>query len=163
MKKIIACFICIIAGLFVISCGSTDVKDPTKTEDEIKTETENLEVVETEPVKIQRFDDWEYKGFGKDLPEWIDAAVDLDYAVLSKAFPGMNLLVVRGYGSNTDMCESASYENAPYPEEAEFVTALWVRVNSEYEKLSKPYISIRIFNKFETSIDDFDEVEYVGD
>lgn len=149
MKKIITCLFCSLAALMIISCGSTDVKD-SSTEDEIKNETENLEEnikPVPEVVKIARFDDWEYKGFGKDLPLWVEAAVDLDYETLSQFYPDKDLLVVRGYGSNTDMCESASYQESPYPEEAEFIEALWVRVNSKYEKLEKPYISIRIFNK----------------
>lgn len=145
MKKIFTCLFIVVLGLAVISCGSTKT-DPSEKDIDKKDAVE--EIVEIVPdVVIQRFDDWEYKGFGKELPAWVDAAVDLDYAQLQQFYPGKDLLVIRGYGSNTDMCESASYQLSPYAEEAEFLDALWVRVNSEYEKMDKPYISIRVFNK----------------
>ena len=157
MKKLIACLICCAVCFLIVSCGSTKVADSHgKTETTVqnpeeKNGTEENLVVEIipEPIKPPRFDDWEYKGFGKSLPEWVDAAVDMNYSSLNTYFPDKNLMIVKGIGSNTDMCESASYIDSPYPEEAEFITALWVRVNSEYEKLEQPYISIRLFNKIE--------------
>lgn len=142
MRKIFIASLLAISALLIISCASTS---GTKEKQTPQTQ-EPVENKENKPV-IPRFDDWEYRGFGKDLPDWAEAAVDLDYQTLQKSFPGKDLLIIQGFGSNPDMCESDSYQKAPYPEEAEFLDALWVRINAEYEQMDKPYISIRLFSK----------------
>ena len=142
MRKTFIASLLALSSILIFSCASTG-----KTDD--STPQQPQEIIENtaeEPV-IPRFDDWEYRGFGKELPDWAEAAVDLDYQTLQKSFPGKDLLIIQGFGTNLDMCESDSYQKAPYPEEAEFLDALWVRINAEYEQMEKPYISIRLFSK----------------
>jgi len=144
MRKLFITSLFALAIFSIISCASS-VKS--ENQDNLNKTEEDSKNKEKEEAVIPRFDDWEYKGFGKELPGWIEAAVDSDYQKLKEFFPDKELLIIQGFGSNSDMCESDSYQKSPYPEEAEFLAALWVRVNAAYEKLAKPYISIRIFNK----------------
>ena len=148
MRKLFIASLSALISVFIISCTTTN----STTKD---TDSKSQEIIEKQPEEqiIPRFDDWEYRGFGKALPDWAEAAVDLDYQTLQKSFPDKNLLIIQGFGSNPDMCESDSYQKAPYPEEAEFLDALWVRINAEYKQMDKPYISIRLFSKLEEQTD----------
>ena len=54
------------------------------------------------------FEDWKYKGFGRELPVWFEAAYKDDVSEISKIvkeLSGHELLIVRGEGINSDQAD----------------------------------------------------------
>ena len=62
---------CASTGGAVEGSKATPVENPGAPVEEAAAATDLL-VQEVEP----RFDDWQYKGFGYDLPSWVDSALD---------------------------------------------------------------------------------------
>lgn len=125
------------------SCASNDVaaKNPVT--------TKNNKQIE----KKLRYEDWKYKGFGKELPFWIDSALDHDLDALKKAAPEMKnastVKVLVGTGENPDQAEQTAKEMAKdlMATEADFILYdnFWVL---ETEKsLDMPYVALYVYYK----------------
>ena len=123
------------AVFFVSGCASTKKQDSA-----LKT-----------PEDIQRFDDWQYRGFGKEYPEWAQLVLDEKFEELKDYFSyinkdGLNLCVIKVDGTDSDMCRHKINEVSYTEEEAWLIEETWVRLNEQYYgQLENPYVYIRIF------------------
>jgi len=100
-----------------------------------------------------RFIDWKYKGFGKNLPLWVEPAVDNDIKALKKLVPDLNkassIKILIGTGENSDQAEQKSKELVSQLLEQDevyiFYDSFWVLENKP--SLDMPYISLYIYYK----------------
>ena len=54
------------------------------------------------------FEDWKYKGFGQELPVWLEAAFENDVSAIKKAVPELSdkeVMIVRAEGMNSDQAD----------------------------------------------------------
>jgi len=130
--------ILVLFSLFLITgCATTENVSSSESPDEII------------PI-IPVFDDWQYKGFGKEYPQWMEYALYEDKDNLSKVFPQLlqpdfeiNIMIFEG--SDSDMCRHKADEVTYDESEAWLVTESWARINYEYEVRDRPYVYIKIF------------------
>lgn len=128
-----------------------------KKAEKAKSKVEEVEEVkEPEPLieepAIPHFDDWEYKGFGSDLPEWIEIALNNNVSELKKLLhfsEEAEILVFIGKGINADHAKQKLQEKINQSEDnntkkMEIVQKIWVRINSDYEQTEEPYIAIEV-------------------
>lgn len=118
--------------------------------------TENTSNTNNKSSEVKlRFDDWKYKGFGKELPYWAEAAADSNTKYLKKNVPELNnakkVIVLRGYGENSDQAVKAA-ENLYEEQKQEDSTlklfdTIWVRQDINYKKTEMPYISMYVLYK----------------
>ena len=100
---------------------------------------------------VQRFDDWQYRGFGKEYPDWAELVLDEKFEELKEYFSsinkdGLNLNVIKVDGTDSDMCRHKITEVSYSEEEAWMIEETWVRLNEQYYgQLENPYVYIRIF------------------
>lgn len=141
MRKIFLLFICLGFCAVITGCAST-VEPKGTVEEEI------VEIVEI--VRVPYFNDWQYRGFGVEYPEWAEKAYDGDIQSLKEVFPVMqqeefSILIEKISGSNLDICKRKS-EVIVYSENEAFpVAETWVCINNEYECLEEAYVYIKIF------------------
>ncbi len=94
-----------------------------------------------------RFDDWKYKGFGMNLPEWVDAAVD---GRIEKTAKLLNrnpeqIEILTETGINVDQSEDKLKNQIP--QDSKLIEGFWVRLNTQVNKTDEPYITILIYEK----------------
>ncbi len=147
--------------MLMISCASkTTQGNSDNTGKDIAAHAEGLEQVSEEVLpKIPKYIDWQYKGFGAELPEWVDYIIDgqkdnqLERA--AKFFPEAGNISV-AWGENSDMClkKVQFFEKQNDLSQNEIIDSIWVKANSEYSSFSEdfgeiiknePYIIIRIY------------------
>lgn len=98
-----------------------------------------------------RFDDWQYRGFGKEYPEWAQLVLDEKFEELKDYFSsinkdGLDLCVIKVDGTDSDMCRHKINEVSYSEEEAWMIEETWVRLNEQYYgQMENPYVYIRIF------------------
>lgn len=142
MKKFIitSLFILLTGGLFV-SCASAP-----------KSEAEDNKTKEPLPL----FDDWQYKGFGQELPLWVKPALNQNEKKVKDCFPeeaSESIIIITTQGTNSDQAlnkieEEASLTVTP---EYELLAGTWVRYNLEalnkknIAAAENPYVAIRIY------------------
>lgn len=135
-----------------LSCATTGAKESAISEEaDLTTErTSNTENKRKE--EKLRFDDWKYRGFGSELPVWIEAAVDSNIKVLKKLIPELanvgNVIVVVGRGENQDQAEQMAKElaemNRAENPNLSFYDSFWVREAYTNKLKEKPYASVHI-------------------
>lgn len=141
MRKSFLLIICLSFCAVIVGCAST-AEIPVSIEEEI--------VEPVEVVKVPYFDDWQYRGFGVEYPEWAEMAYDNDILALKEEFPVMqqeefDISIEKIYGSNLDICKRKA-ESVVYSENEAFpVAETWVCVNIDYEKLEESYVYIKVF------------------
>lgn len=126
MKQVKIFFVTVMLIISFAGCASNSV------------ESSNAEAVHA-PEEIVRFDDWQYKGFGYELPRWVDSALE---GKLSSA----DSKVFTARGINSDMSEQKLQEiiSVQVLEGYELTGSTWVRVSDTGE-----YISVKIYKKKE--------------
>jgi len=158
MKKITA-LICL-PLLFLISCASTPVSSSVS---EGSVESENRKTERTdkkerpEKKENQTFDDWKYKGFGYELPRWVEPAVlgntKKVASVFAETIPDCteaDLEIVLAYGKNVDQSENKmkTVIAAKGLEKNQMLDGVWVRFNIEKsETKEEPYVTVLVFKK----------------
>lgn len=138
--RIIVGAVFVFCSLF-LSCGTTSAAD--KNDNKALPINQNNVSIE-EPVEIPGpvFDDWEYKGFGYELADWIIPA----YTELSDE---EGHIVLIDYGINSDMSEARVNDKAAaYGKPLELIKKTWVRIA---DKKDNPYCSIRIYAVIEAA------------
>lgn len=158
MNKVFFTLLCaiFITSVLFTSCETTESQSKEHVNSE-KTISRKEKIKEPElPVEeipvIPHFDDWEYKGFGAELPEWIENALDNKISELKKDLhfsEETELFVFIEKGVNADQAkQKLQQEIIQYKEdnskEIEMVQEIWVRINHDYELTEEPYIAIEI-------------------
>lgn len=127
MKQIKALFVTVILIFSLAGCASTSVKENPQ------------QNVVSAPEEVSRFDDWQYKGFGYEMPVWVENA-------LAGKLNAPDTKVFTESGINSDMSEQklqgiiAGEDLTGY----EVTGSTWVRVSESGE-----YFSIKIYKKKE--------------
>ncbi len=120
--------------------------------------------VQVEAAEPEPFDDWKHRGFGAELPGWIEPAVSGEVASVRKFFPeseGKHLAIVTAAGVNPDQAGhrmsggdfsgAEVFSDCP---DAEFraghdkfteIENFWVRRNREIYDGDEIYVSVKIF------------------
>lgn len=147
----IVLFLCLESPLF--AAGKKQKKSD-KAKNSVKTEKVEKSEKTVKPEKNDaRFDDWKYKGFGKELPEWIEAAVDgKEKEVLRKInLEGLEeIQIFTASGINVDQSEEKlknQLKEIQLPGEKKLIEAFWVRVNQNKNEVEEPYITVLIYEK----------------
>ena len=100
--------------------------------------------------KTLRFDYWKYKGFGSELPLWIEHAIDGKIDAIGKTVPelyGRELLIFTGKGVNSDQAERNLESKLNISESFKLYDEFWVRVADRQNSEELKYIAIAIYYK----------------
>lgn len=126
IKKNVTLIILSVFSICFFSCASSENKANEK--------NQSLITIPEEVKKEIRFDDWKYKGFGYEMPIWVEDAIDGNLK---------NALTLIERGINPDHSENKIAEKESQVDLGiyELIGSTWVR-----EKLSGEYISIRVYN-----------------
>lgn len=92
--------------------------------------------------------DWKYRGFGAELPQWVEAAYKKDAKKLKKNIPEFTDadLVIGGFAINGDQAEKYIEANKTLDGYIYF-DSCWAKVNQEVEETELPYVYLLIFLK----------------
>jgi len=100
MKKIIFTFSLLLVALACIGCASKPVveAEENQTPPEVKSSYTKREYL-----------DWQYKGFGKELPDWIEKGNDGSLTEVKKIFPELEdkeVIIFSCYAENRDQADA---------------------------------------------------------
>jgi len=96
--------------------------------------------------KKLQYDDWKYMGFGHQIPQWVEPAINGNIAKVKKAVEELSdaeILVFSARGVNIDQAEEALQE-LEIPENYTVYDSFWVRQSSSSDK---PYIAVAIYKE----------------
>ncbi|MCR4741743.1 MAG: hypothetical protein K5866_02570 [Treponema sp.] len=142
MKKI-SLFFLILFSIVFLSCTSTKTS-----------EQEPVEEVLEEEIFGARFIDWKYKGFGNQLPVWIDAAYDKSCEEVKAIVPELSekkIFILRVDSETLDQAELAVNKEAEsglaVGEDIYILyERFWVMLAEEFvDNPGCPYTSLAIF------------------
>ena len=90
------------------------------------------------------FKDWKYKGFGKPLPAWFEAAYKNDINAVKKSDSNLSdyeLVILRGEGVNSDQADKVlKIKKDEVSEEFIFYDSCWARIGAgQYVALAVLY------------------------
>jgi hypothetical protein len=146
MRNILLIIILLSAAVLSTSCATASVSSSLPSD--AKTQTADA------PDLL--FSDWEYRGFGRELPGWVSAffegGTDAVRAACS-AYEGKDILVISASGGNADQADSALVEkltNGPSHAGYVLTESIWVRLNREKEKAlysGDAYVSLCLYVK----------------
>lgn len=134
MKRIVFFFLPLVFILFFAGCASNQLSN-----------TENKQTEE----KL-RFEDWKYKGFGYELPDWVEPAIEEKKSKVIKYQPELadsTVEIFSGRGINIDQADAAAKEAASNAmaesgQIYELYDNYWVK---EWGEVESPYISVYIY------------------
>ncbi|MCR4578850.1 MAG: hypothetical protein K5681_00740 [Treponema sp.] len=131
MKKIF--FTVLVVGLFIFAgCASTP--------------SEGVQKEKNLNQKKLRYDDWKYMGFGREIPEWVELAINNNPSKIKKLIPELaeaEIEVRSAAGINIDQAEESLLELG-IPEGFSVYDSFWVRQGKSVEK---PYIAVAIYRR----------------
>lgn len=157
MKNIVRSLFATCIFISLIGCASNH-ETPASTVETNLNEPEVEEILEPIPV----FDDWKYKGFGYEIPEFFEKVFNPE-CLSEESIPFNNFtfnqpnIEVWCFGENSDQVIHAL--NSVYEEKlAEFKKAnniefknitlteeYWVKINPEFKNLEQPYLAVRVY------------------
>ncbi len=97
--------------------------------------------------KKQRFDDWEYMGFGKEVPLWYEYALDKKNSKLKELIPQVkskkDVIILKSSGFNLDQSKKKLQElEKEISEDFTFYESFWAKL---IKNTREPYISIAVY------------------
>ena len=138
-------FIFAIAFLFAGCASKTSDESTEISVPQIEDTAKNTE----EKLPPSKYDDWKYKGFGTELPEWFDSALEYDDVAVKaglKLSPETLIRIIITEGKDVDQCEQKFSE---FPEELasdfEVLQSFWARLNPLLYSQEDLYNSVRIY------------------
>ena len=90
------------------------------------------------------FEDWKYKGFGQELPVWLEAAFENDVSAIKKAVPELSdkeVMIVRAEGINSDQADKI------LKIKEEELSSDFIFYNSSWALIGETYIARALFYK----------------
>lgn len=154
MRKIVQIIFLSLIFITFFSCATTSAS--ANDESNLSSPSDIKTPIEEEKL---RFDDWKYKGFGNELPLWVENAVDNDEKALLKVISDVEnateIKIFSGRGENLDRAEQIAKDlvndflsgNADLKSSFIFYDNFWVRENIEIKTTDKPYISVYVYYK----------------
>lgn len=159
MKRVL--FLAFTAAFLFIGCVSAPKTEPTKpqteqTESDKETGTQSesedesdTEKPEEDSVSTAKYDDWKYKGFGTELPEWFEPALEYDDSTVKSLLeltPETLIRIVFAQGVDVDQCEQILNEvSEELVSEFELLQSFWARLNPFLYEQEDLYNSVRIY------------------
>lgn len=143
MKKYLSSIFALLIILMLTACATTEQQQSAS----VLNNKQNIEKL--------RFDDWKYKGFGQELPFWVDTAIDNDVNTLKKILPELynvsSLTVIIGFGENADQADQAARNSAEemlaQNVDYKYYDSFWVRENTSEKQIDMPYKALYIYYK----------------
>lgn len=132
----------ILSFCFVLfSCGTTA---------DHKADSNTSDIIENEITVIpEYFYNWQYKGFGAEIPEWINAALTMDKAALQEFFPDQNFTFSVFTGDSLLNVENQAKAYEQTAGEENIIERFWVSTIkdlNEYSPEDETFYSIRIIS-----------------
>ena len=95
----------------------------------------------------QKYDDWKYMGFGKEIPEWFEFALKKNFGQLQKLIPEVHsrkdIIILKSSGKNLDQAENKNHElEESISDDFEFYDEFWTRFSNESKE---PFVSIILY------------------
>ena len=90
------------------------------------------------------FDDWKYKGFGQELPVWLEAAFENDVPAIKKVVPEIadkEVLIIRAEGVNSDQADKI------LKIKEEELSSDFILYDSSWALSGETYIALAVFYK----------------
>ena len=106
MKKTIGAIAAsVLIAAALTGCASTPKQSAEAKEISKQMSKDHVEVSTEQDIVIL---DWKNRGFGKDLPDWLDSALDGDFTAFKKTYDCKNktVLLVQGEGADLELAES---------------------------------------------------------
>lgn len=143
MKKIVV-FLSVICFFLLFSCQSVPQDNASIEQNSV---SENSVVYKKSEGKYDgKYDDWKYRGFGYDVPEWAEPALKKNAAGVKRCLDELNqqeIVLFVQEGRNLDQAEALIYEKAEaHGEELEHFLDFWVK-----KSRAKKYTVVMIFVK----------------
>ncbi len=90
------------------------------------------------------FEDWKYKGFGQELPVWLEAAFENDVPAIKKVVPEIadkEVEIIRAEGINSDQADKI------LKIKEEELTSDFILYDSSWALSGETYIALAVFYK----------------
>ena len=90
------------------------------------------------------FEDWKYKGFGQELPVWLEAAFENDVPAIKKVVPEIadkEVLIIRAEGVNSDQADRI------LKIKEEELSSDFILYDSSWALSGETYIALAVFYK----------------
>ena len=90
------------------------------------------------------FEDWKYKGFGQELPVWLEAAFENDVPAIKKVVPEIadkEVLIIRAEGVNSDQADKI------LKIKGEELSSDFILYDSSWALSGETYIALAVFYK----------------
>ena len=90
------------------------------------------------------FDDWKYKGFGQELPVWLEAAFENDVPAIKKVVPEIaekEVEIIRAEGINSDQADKI------LKIKEEELSSDFILYDSSWALSGETYIALAVFYK----------------
>ena len=152
MKRIIKSFFLICcSAVFFAGCASSKVESTSANEQNQAEVPENIEESEEtqKDIPLPEYDDWKYKGFGTELPDWFEPAVNGDDLVIKSMLELQSddiMVIISSRGKDVDQCEQIlNDESQDLMQGLELVHSFWVRKNPALYQEDNLYLAVRIY------------------
>ena len=101
-----------------------------------------------------RFNDWKYKGFGKDLPVWIDFVFDDNLKSLYQNYDEFSketeFVVIKGFGKNSDQAEDSAKLKLEEFKQNDNDFENKINIEKFLDFAEQPYVSLYLFYSFQS-------------
>ena len=90
------------------------------------------------------FEDWKYKGFGQELPVWLESAFENDVPAIKKVVPEIadkEVLIIRAEGVNSDQADKI------LKIKEEEISSDFILYDSSWALSGETYIALAVFYK----------------
>ena len=90
------------------------------------------------------FEDWKYKGFGQELPVWLESAFENDVPAIKKVVPEIadkEVLIIRAEGVNSDQADKI------LKIKEEELSSDFILYDSSWALSGETYIALAVFYK----------------
>ena len=135
--------------LCLTSCASTP-----SAEKEAGSGTQDVHKEKKQNQKKLLFEDWKYKGFGQELPVWLEAAFKSDPAAIKKQVNELadrEIQIVRAYGINSDQADKRlRQKSAELDSELLLYDSSWALLSEKVaaeDNMGYPYFAAAVFYK----------------
>lgn len=130
MKTLLKTFLSLLFIIMLASCATTSAGD-------------NHIEKKQNPEKLL-FEDWKYRGFGQEMPVWLEAAFENDVSAVKNAVPELSdkeVVIVRAEGINSDQADKI------LKIKEEELSSDFILYDSSWALSGETYIALAVFYK----------------
>lgn len=130
MKTLLKTFLSLLFIIMLASCATTSAGD------------NHIEKKQTSEKLL--FEDWKYRGFGQEMPVWLEAAFENDVSAVKNAVPELSdkeVVIVRAEGINSDHADKI------LKIKEEELSSDFILYDSSWALSGETYIALAVFYK----------------